>query len=74
MNRGTMFTDLQKGGVSLADNENYQANTPQDVQDQISEIAQMIIDGEIDVVSYYDFESYDSFAAYRDNPDAPFAP
>ena len=71
---GNHVYGLAEGGVSLADNENYQANTPQDVQDQISEIAQMIIDGEIDVVSYYDFESYDSFAAYRDNPDAPFAP
>lgn len=71
---GNHIYGLKEGGVSLADNENYQTYTSKEVQDQIAELTQKIIDGEIDVVSYYDFESYDAFAAYRDNPDAPFIP
>ena len=71
---GNHVYGLAEGGVSLADNENYQTYTPKDVQDKISEIRQKIIDGEIDVVSYYDFNTYEAFAAYRDNPAAAFEP
>ena len=31
-----------------------------------------IASGEIDVVSYFDFPTYDDFATYRDNIDAEF--
>lgn len=71
---GNSVYGLAVNGTGLADNENYQKFTPKEVQDQITEIAQKVIDGEIDVVSYFDFETYDAFANYRNNPDADFAP
>lgn len=71
---GNSVYGLAVNGTGLADNENYQKFTPKEVQDQINEIAQKVIDGEIDVVSYFDFKTYDAFANYRNNPDADFAP
>lgn len=42
------------------------------MQDQIREISDKIANGEIDVVSYFDFPEYSDFAQYRDNPEAEF--
>lgn len=70
---GNTVYGLSTDGVGLAENENYLAHTPEDVQNTMRELTQKIISGEIDVVSYYDFNSYEAFAAYRDNPDADFA-
>lgn len=58
---------IAEGGVGLAKNENYLAVTPEDVQEKIDEIEEKIASGKIEVKSYYDFESYEEFAAYRDN-------
>ena len=54
------------------DNDWYKKNTPEDVQKQISDISAKIASGEIKVVSYFDFPSYDAFANYRDNIDVEF--
>ena len=54
------------------ENDWYKENTPQEVQDQIREISDKIANGEIDVVSYFDFPEYSDFAQYRDNPEAEF--
>ena len=69
---GNTFYGVATGGTGLAMNENYTENTPQEVQDQITELSEKITSGEIDVPSYFDFESYDAYATYRDNPDADF--
>ena len=63
---------VAEGGTGLAENDWYKQNTPEDVQKQISDISAKIASGEIDVVSYFDFPTYDDFAAYRDNIDAEF--
>ena len=71
---GTKQYGVAEGGTGLCKNDYYYEMTPADVQEKIEEIEEKIISGEIDVVSYYDFESYDAFATYRDNLDAPFVP
>lgn len=50
----TDYLGLVEGGVGLADNEYFQAAYDQDLIDQVKEIEQKIIDGEIDVMSAYD--------------------
>lgn len=64
---------VAEGGTGLAENDWYKQNTPEDVQKQITDISAKIASGEIDVVSYFDFPTYDDFATYRDNIDAEFA-
>ncbi|MCI9403285.1 MAG: BMP family ABC transporter substrate-binding protein [Oscillospiraceae bacterium] len=71
---GNHVYGIKEGGVGLAQNENYLENTPEDVQKVIQETSDKIVSGELDVVSYFDFDSYDAFATYRDNPSAPFVP
>ena len=71
---GNKIYGIAEGCVGLADNENYQKWTPQEVQDQIAELSEQIVNGEVEVPSYFDFQTYDAFATYRDNPDAPFVP
>ena len=71
---GNKVYGIAEGGTGLAENENYLSNTPDDVQQTIKDLSEKISNGEIDVVSYFDFETYDAFATYRDNPDAPFVP
>ena len=71
---GNHVYGIAEGGVGLAQNENYLENTPDDVKKIIDETSEKIVNGELDVVSYFDFESYDAFATYRDNPSAPFVP
>ena len=63
---------VAEGGTGLAENDWYKQNTPEDVQKQIADISAKIASGEIDVVSYFDFPTYDDFATYRDNIDAEF--
>lgn len=69
---GNTFYGVGVGGTGLAYNENYKANTPQEVQDIIADLEKKIASGEIDVPSYFDFSSYEAYAAYRDNPTADF--
>lgn len=64
---------IAEGGTGLCENDWYKQNTPEDVQKQISEISNKIANGEIEVVSYFDFPTYDEFANYRDNKDATFS-
>lgn len=70
---GNHVYGLANGGTGLAENDWYKENTPQEVQDQMHEIAEKVANGEIDVVSYFDFPTYDDFAEYRDNPEAEFS-
>ena len=63
---------VAEGGTGLAENDWYKQNTPEDVQKQIADISAKIASGERDVVSYFDFPTYDDFATYRDNIDAEF--
>lgn len=69
---GNNLYGIAVGGTGLAENDWYKENTPEDVQKQIAEISEKIANGEIEVVSYFDFETYDAFATYRDNKDADF--
>ena len=69
---GNHIYGVAEGGTGLAENDWYKENTPEDVQKQITEISEKIVSGEVDVVSYFDFETYDDFANYRDNIDAEF--
>ena len=70
---GNSFYGVATGGTGLAVNDNYTENTPKEVQDKITELSEKIASGEIDVPSYFDFNSYEAYAAYRDNPGADFA-
>ncbi|MEA5068423.1 MAG: BMP family ABC transporter substrate-binding protein, partial [Christensenellaceae bacterium] len=70
---GNQVWGVCKNGVGYLENENFLNNVPADVQAKLKEIIEKIGTGEIVVPSYYDFDSYEAFAAYRDNPDAEFA-
>lgn len=61
---------LADGGVGLAYNDNYHKLTPEDVQKSVTEIENKIKGGEIKVPSYFDFDDYDGFKEFRDNPDS----
>ena len=65
---GGIFED----GVGYLENENFLAYVPEDIQAKLKEIIGKIGSGEIVVPSYYDFDSYEAFATYRDNPNAEF--
>jgi len=69
---GNKVWGVFEGGVGYLENENFLANVPAEVQEQLRDIIAKIGAGEILVPSYYDFDSYDAFATYRDNPDADF--
>lgn len=69
---GNRVWGVYEGGVGYLENENFLNNVPEDVQKTLKDIIQKIGDGEIVVPSYYDFDSYDAFATYRDNVDAEF--
>ena len=69
---GNHVYGIAEGGTGLVENDWYKQNTPEDVQKQISDISAKIASGEIKVVSYFDFPSYDAFANYRDNIDVEF--
>lgn len=69
---GNQLYGIALGGTGLVDNDWYRENTPEEVRVKIAEISEKIANGEIKVVSYFDFETYDDFANYRDNKDADF--
>jgi len=69
---GNRVWGVYDNGVGYLENENFLANVPADVQATLKEIIKKIGSGEIVVPSYYDFNSYDAFATYRDNADAEF--
>ena len=71
---GNQVWGVFENGVGYLENENFMANVPADVQEILKDIINKIGAGEIVVPSYYDFESYEAFANYRDNADAVFAP
>lgn len=71
---GNKVWGVYENGVGYLENENFLNNVPEDVQKTLKDIIEKIGKGEIEIPSYYDFNSYDSFAVYRDNPDAEFAP
>jgi len=57
---------IVENGVGMADNEYYRANTPADVLAYMDELAEGVVSGTVKVPSYFDFASYDEFAAWRD--------
>lgn len=57
---------ILENGVGMADNEYYRAHTPADVLAYMDELSQAVVSGEVEVPSYFDFENYDAFAAWRD--------
>lgn len=61
---------LADGGVGLAYNDNYFKLTPEDVQKKVTEVEDKIKSGDIKVPSYFDFNDYDGFKEFRDNPDS----
>lgn len=63
-----VITGLVEGGVRLTKNKHYLEVTPEDVQKAIDESEQKIVSGEKEVLSYFDFEKYEDYAAYRDDP------
>lgn len=69
---GNKVWGVYENGVGYLENENFLANVPADVQQALKDIIAKIGAGEIKVPSYYDFNTYEAFAAYRDNPDADF--
>ena len=69
---GNKVWGVYENGVGCLENENFLANVPADVQQTLKDIIAKIGAGEIKVPSYYDFNTYEAFAAYRDNPDADF--
>ena len=69
---GNQVWGVFNNGVGYLENENFLANTPADVQAILKDIISKIGSGEIVVPSYYDFDSYEAFATYRDNVDAEF--
>ena len=78
-NNGTIEPGVKQYGVAengtgLCKNDYYYETTPDDIEAKIEEIEAKIVSGEIVVPSYFDFSSYDAFATYRDDLDAPFVP
>jgi len=71
---GTKQYGVAENGTGLCKNDYYYETTPDDIEAKIEEIEKKIVSGEIVVPSYFDFSSYDAFATYRDNLDAPFVP
>ena len=59
---------LAMNGVGLSYNERFHEVTPEDVKQELAAIEAKVMSGEIVVPSYFDFNSYDEFAKFRDNP------
>lgn len=71
---GNKVWGVYENGVGYLENEQFLANVPAEVQETLKDIINKIGAGEIVIPSYYDFNSYEAFATYRDNPDAEFVP
>ena len=57
---------IVEGGVRLSDNEYYREVTPADVLEYMDGLQQDVIDGKVEIPSYFDFEDYDAFVEWRD--------
>ncbi len=71
---GNKFYGLALDGVGLADNEHYQEFSSDEAKQVVEDVKQAVIDGELEILSYYDFPTYDEFAKYRDDPTYEFTP
>lgn len=60
---------LAEGGVGLSYNERFFEVTPEDIQAELFAVEEKIKSGEIVVPSYFDFDSYEEFAKFRDDKD-----
>ncbi|MCI6068193.1 MAG: BMP family ABC transporter substrate-binding protein [Galactobacillus timonensis] len=58
---------LAQDSVGIVDNDFYEANTPEDLRNEISEAADKIKSGELTVKSYFDFENDTEYNAYLAN-------
>lgn len=57
---------ILENGVGMADNEHYRNSTPADILSYMEQLQTDVISGTVTVPSYFDFDSYDEFAAWRD--------
>lgn len=74
MEPGNKYYGVASGGVALADNEFYQEISTDEAKQLVLDTKQAIVDGTLDVLSYYDFPDYETFAKYRDDPTFEFTP
>lgn len=63
---GDRWFGMEDGAIGIAENENYKANVPQEVQDAVEEAKTKIASGEIKVSSYFDMTA-EEYAAKVDN-------
>lgn len=63
---GNKLYGVYENGVGILENDYYLSQIPQETRDTIADVIAKIGKGEIKVPSYFDFASYDDFAAYRD--------
>ena len=63
----TTCLGLAQDSVGIVDNDFYEANTPEDLRNEISEAADKIKSGELTVKSYFDFENDTEYNAYLAN-------
>lgn len=63
---GNKLYHVFEGGVGILENDYYLEKIPQEVRDTIADIIAKVGTGEIEVPSYFDFPTYDDFAAFRD--------
>ena len=57
---------IAQNGVGMADNEHYRECCPADIQEYMDQLQKDVVSGNVEVPSYFDFEDYDAFAAWRD--------
>lgn len=63
---GNSLYGVYEGGVGILENEHYLEVIPEDVRATIADVIAKVGSGEIDVPSYFDFATYEDFAAFRD--------
>ena len=62
LNWGSMEVyGITEGGVGLAVNDNYNALVPEEVRAEIEQLTAGFVDGSVEAVSFYDFDSQDAF-------------
>lgn len=57
---------IAQNGVGMADNSYYRENAPADIQEFMDKLQADVVAGTVEVPSYFDFEDYNAFAAWRD--------
>ncbi len=65
-----VITGLVEGGVRLSDNEHYKELTSEEIVNTVKECEDQVASGEKTVLSYFDFDKYEDYALYRDDPAA----